>query len=688
MSTNYLFIFCSGFTFAVGGLNLVIGLSKLKDRSYLYFGLLSLFASLFLFSQISSIYDLIFVGFTDAVSIFTAAAFYALFVWFIGEYTGFKITKIQVAITFVLVIDVILYFLLKYSIVSRQLWELIANLTILSISLYGIVAGLKGLKEINILWKTIYLLMMIGLFMLTILVGLSQVFDIHLIFDPEGFVTLLDFFPVFFSIITGSKMSHDVVRSYQLDTEIKLKERKWSNLMENINLLVVELDKDRNINYVNSFFNKFTGFSMKELIGKNWFMFMNHDYQKSEVNGKIQNLFQGTEIQNPPNFIRSKSGTIKSVQWSNIHLYNLQGEIIGSMSIGADVTECEVALNQIKNLKAQLEKENLILKKEINWREYSSEIIGESDSLAYVLKRAIQVSITNSTVLLEGETGVGKELFANLIHRNSIRRHKPFIKVNCATLPKELIESELFGHEKGSFSGAIRTRLGRFELADRGTIFLDEIGELPIELQAKLLRVLQSGEFERIGSEQTEKVDIRVIAATNRDLQEDVKTGIFRQDLFYRLNVYPITIPPLRQRKKDIPILIRYFTNKIGKKIGRIIKHISKADLTTLGNYEWPGNIRELENIVERAIINSAGDTLEFDQDQIKSSMNSVNTHSQQVLNTSLSENQKAHIVSVLEDCEWKINGIEGAAYKLGMPPSTLRSKMKKLKIVRPNNLV
>lgn len=686
MSSNYLFIFCSGFTFAVGGLNLVIGLSNLKDRSYLYFGLLSLFASLFLFSQISSISDLIFAGFSDVTSIFWAASFYALFVWFIGEYTEFKKAKIQVAITIVLGIDVILYFLVKSSIITPQFWELVAHITILSISIYGIVAGVKGTMKINRLWKMIYFLMMVGLFFLTIIVGLHLAFGIQVILDPEGFVSL-DFFPVFFSILIGSKMSHDVVLSYQLDSTLKQKEREWSRLMETINLIIIELDLSGTVRWVNSFFWDFTGFHKKDIIRKNWFDILLIEGEKQEARAGFDKFIAGDKIPVYQNHIKTHSGNLKSIQWSNISLHDTDGNITGTLNIGADVTDRESTLKEIRHLKDQLEKENLLLKEEINWKDGANEIIGESDALMYVIKRSYQVSGTNSSVLLEGETGVGKELFANLIHRNSIRKHKPFIKVNCASLPKELIESELFGHEKGAFTGALKTRQGRFELADNGTIFLDEIGELPLDLQPKLLRVLQTGEFEHIGGEKTKKVDVRVIAATNKDLQHESNIGQFRQDLFFRLNVYPITIPPLRQHKEDIPILIRHFTEKIGRKIGRRIKQISRADILKLQDYDWPGNIRELENVLERAMISSEGDTIKLDDNQLKSSL------SRQIKNdvainsaSTLLDSQKTHITKVLEECDWKINGDEGAANRLGTPPSTLRSKMKKLNIKRPKN--
>jgi formate hydrogenlyase transcriptional activator len=384
------------------------------------------------------------------------------------------------------------------------------------------------------------------------------------------------------------------------------------------------------------------------------------------------------------NAIRTRNGAFKSIQWSNICIQDTNGKVFGSLSIGSDVTDRESSLAEIEKLKDQLEKENLQLREEVLSGNHSQDIIGQSDALKYVMKRALQVANTNSTVLLEGETGAGKELFANLIHNNSARRHKPFIKVNCASLPKELIESELFGHMKGSFTGAISNRQGRFELADEGTIFLDEIGELPLDLQPKLLRVLQTGEFERIGSEKTTKVDVRIITATNRDLEKESDEGKFRKDLFFRLNVYPITIPPLRQRKEDITLLVRHFTNKIGQKVGKRIKHISKADVKMLEDYSWPGNIRELENIIERAIINSSGEKLEIDKSQLRSSINRRQFEQGHENTTYLKVTEKNHIIEILQSCDWKINGKNGAAEKLGMPPSTLRSKMKKLNITRP----
>ncbi|MCK5704531.1 MAG: sigma 54-interacting transcriptional regulator, partial [Cyclobacteriaceae bacterium] len=279
----------------------------------------------------------------------------------------------------------------------------------------------------------------------------------------------------------------------------------------------------------------------------------------------------------------------------------------------------------------------------------------------------------------EGETGTGKELFAMAIHNRSPRRNKPFVKVNCAALPASLIESELFGHEKGAFTGAIQKQIGRFELAHHGTIFLDEIGEIPIELQSKLLRVLQEGEFERLGNPKTIKVDVRIIAATNRNLEKQIKKKSFRKDLYYRLNVYPITIAPLRDRISDITLLAEHFVKRFNLKLGKDIKIISKKTLKQLQNYAWPGNIRELENIIERAVIISSGSSLVVEQLQKPDFKTSGKL-------LPLAEYERQYIIKVLEKTYWRVDGQEGAARILDMHPETLRSRMRKLEGKRPNS--
>jgi transcriptional regulator with GAF, ATPase, and Fis domain len=304
-------------------------------------------------------------------------------------------------------------------------------------------------------------------------------------------------------------------------------------------------------------------------------------------------------------------------------------------------------------------------------------IIGESDSLRYVLSRVEQVSETDATVLLFGETGTGKELLAHAIHKRSRRRDRPFVIVNCAALPASLIESELFGRERGAFTGAHATQVGRFELANRGTLFLDEVGELPLELQPKLLRVLQSGELERLGSPRTIEVDVRLIAATNRDLVEEVRQGRFRRDLFYRLNVFPITVPSLRDRRQDIPLLVRHLVERHGRALRKPIDSVPQSVVQTLESYDWPGNIRELENVIQRAIIQSRGGTLELRDAWMPEAASSGG-------GTTLVEVERRHILHILEACRWRIEGQGGAAQLLALKSSTLRSRMLKLGITRP----
>ena len=333
------------------------------------------------------------------------------------------------------------------------------------------------------------------------------------------------------------------------------------------------------------------------------------------------------------------------------------------------------ALAEIEILKDRLEAENVYLRDQINIEYKHEEIIGQSESIGKVLLRVEQVAATSSTALITGETGTGKELIARAIHRLSSRKERAMIKLNCAALPATLIEAELFGHEKGAFTGASARQIGRFEAADGSTIFLDEIGELPMELQAKLLRVLQEGQFERLGSPKPVDVDARVIAASNRNLAQAVKEGKFREDLFYRLNVFPIPVPPLRERKEDISLLVWSMVKEFSQVFGKTIERIPKKNMEALERYRWPGNIRELRNMVERAMILNKGPILVIDVPDAAAGAVSPTM--------SLHEMERTHIVSVLERTGWRVRGSNGAAEILALKPTTLDSMIKKLGIAR-----
>jgi formate hydrogenlyase transcriptional activator len=394
------------------------------------------------------------------------------------------------------------------------------------------------------------------------------------------------------------------------------------------------------------------------------------------------------------------------------------GKSIGTLNIGsgkrneyseADVELLQEVANQIAlavanmrsyeeivELKARLEKENIYLQEEIRTEHNFEEIIGNSPALLAALRKVEQVAPTDSTVLIYGETGTGKELIARAIHDRSARKNRPLLKVNCSAISAGLVESELFGHVKGAFTGAFERHVGRFELADGGTIFLDEIGELPLGTQVKLLRVLQEREFEPVGSNRPVRVDVRVMAATNRNLQESIRAGDFRSDLFYRLNVFPIDVPPLRERRSDIPQLAMFFLARFAKKFGKDIEGMPQATVNCLASYSWPGNIRELQNIIERAVILSKSSVLELEPDLFpalmpadaspvagRSSEAAMPPAMSAPLPITLEEVERGHIVAVLNQTRGVVEGPHGAAKILGLHPNTLRHRMQKLGLKR-----
>jgi formate hydrogenlyase transcriptional activator len=371
-------------------------------------------------------------------------------------------------------------------------------------------------------------------------------------------------------------------------------------------------------------------------------------------------------------------------RWSQLFVERMQllSEILGAALYRTRPERAPgTNVDVIERLNTRLEADNAYLKEELKGYHDFDEIVGESPKLRLALTRLAQVAPMNSSVLLLGPTGTGKELFARALHERSRRHGRPLVRVNCAALPPTLVESELFGHEKGAFTGAVAMRQGRFELADGGTIFLDEIGDLTPEVQVKFLRVLQEGEFERVGSSRTKTVDVRVIAATHRNLEADVAAGRFRADLYYRLSVFPIHVPSLRDRSEDIPQLVWFFIHRNQRDLGRRITKVPQPVMDALMHHSWPGNVRELENVVERAMIASTGDTLQLDEALPFTGRSIVASESTDDLDAV----QRAHIEAILERCGWRINGTGNAAERLGIHPNTLRFRMKKLGVQTPS---
>ena len=482
------------------------------------------------------------------------------------------------------------------------------------------------------------------------------------------------------------------IKNAQLFEALKQLQQQNELILRSVGEGIYGLDLKGNTTFVNPSAAAILGWPPEDLLGKPQHDLIHHTRADGSPYPKeacpIYATFKDGLVHtvNDELFWR-QDGTSLPIEYTSTPIRDDENNLVGAVVTFRDITKrkqaekaLQDALSEVEQLKDRLQAENVYLQEEIKLEHNFDEIISISASFKKVLRNVEQVASTDATVLILGETGTGKELIARALHTLSPRKERPLVKVNCAALPANLIESELFGHERGAFTGAMSRKQGRFELANRGTIFLDEIGDLALELQSKLLRVLQEGEFERVGGTQTIKADVRVIAATNRNLEKAIQSGVFREDLFYRLNVFPITLPPLREHPEDIPILVNHFIKKVNARLGKKIATVPQKVMKTLQAYHFPGNVRELENIIERAIILTNDQTLRIDESFGAIEITPSSTKS----SGTLEEIERNHIVAVLEESNWRIEGQKGAALRLGLNANTLRSRMQKLGIKRP----
>jgi PAS domain S-box-containing protein len=455
--------------------------------------------------------------------------------------------------------------------------------------------------------------------------------------------------------------------------DIQTSEQELRSIVDAIPHTIVVLGPDGSPLYANRAVLDYTGLTIEEVMAPDSRLRMFHPDDVARLQDeRRQALARGVPFENEQR-ARRKDGEYR---WFLVRYHPLrdeQGRLIRWYATGTDIDDRKRAEERMRN-------ETLALREDIDRASMFEEIVGSSAALQRVLEQVAKVAKTDSTVLILGETGTGKELIARAIHKRSPRANRAFIRVNCAAIPPSLIASELFGHEKGAFTGAVQRRLGRFEAADGGTIFLDEIGDLPAETQIALLRVLQEREIERVGSSQPLNVDVRVLAATNRDLEAAVERGAFREDLYYRLNVFPIWIPPLRERGDDIPVLVEYLVERYGKKAGKTIRNIRKQTLELFQAYDWPGNVRELQNVIERAVVLCEGETFAIDESWLRGKAHHLSERTASPA-TTLADGERGVIEAALAACHGRISGPKGAATRLGIPRQTLESKIKALRI-------
>lgn len=472
--------------------------------------------------------------------------------------------------------------------------------------------------------------------------------------------------------LVGTSM--DVTERKHAEEAIRQREKELREVIQAMPSIALTNRKDGTLEFVNQRWQEFTGMSLEESEGSGW----HRAIHPQDLNGFLEKrrvaLASGSEYEGE---FRIRCGATREYRWFLSRVVPLWDEHGNILKWYGTVTD----IDDRKQAEERVQQENVALREEIDKSSMFEEIVGSSAALRRLLSRIAKVAPTDSTVLITGETGTGKELVARAIHKRSRRSSHAFVSMNCSSIPRDLIASELFGHEKGAFTGATQRRLGRFELADGGTIFLDEVGELPGETQVALLRVLQEREFERVGGNRPIRCDVRVIAATNRDLQLAIESGAFRSDLFYRLNVFPVETPPLRERPEDIPLLVTYFIDRFARRSGKVIRHISKKSLELLQSYPWPGNVRELQNVIERSVIVCESGTFSVDESWISSRSSAQGPLVPVGLSLMLATEEKQAIEAALRECRGRVSGDSGAAAKLNVPRSTLESRIRALKI-------
>lgn len=675
---DLLFVFFAGIALATG-LNYV-GFSVLEkgNRTELFFGLFACSAGIYYLSSAFSA--------PIVITLFFATAMFVLFPWYLAHQAEIIHKKLLVLIT-ALGAGYFLTVLFREFIGNPNLRYFFSYSVYLLSFLYCIlsVRAIRKKKEVPI-WPFV---VVTGYYFLFTAEEIA--YDSLREFLPWRKLisfAYLDLFPMIIIAFYLTLSIHDHWIKSSLEKEVLFYKNNLNTILNLTKKFVISLDNDGSIRFANSFFKEFFP-ADSQIKSTNITKYLPEDSADD-----FEKQILGSEKGRGELVTQLKTSRgLRTVTWSFVKLRGSGSKIERQyiLLFGTDISlqiesqeQLKSAYGQLEILKNKLQAENIQLRNDTMANTQYGNLIGKSPNFNYVLNRVDDVATLDVPVLVEGETGVGKEMIANAIHKKSHRSDNSFIKVNCAAIPVELIESELFGFEKGAFTGADRMKKGMFELAHNGTVFLDEIGELPLSVQPKLLRALQEGEIQRLGAEKVIKVNVRILAATNRNLQDEIEQGRFRSDLFYRINVFPITVPPLRKRKEDIPLLVHAFCDFFGTKYSKEIDHISESLMEDLINYSWPGNVRQLRNIIERAVITSSESVFKLASPlPLEANLTEEMEGAQYLISDfgTLESYEKNYITQVLEHCNWKISGKAGAANILDLPPSTLRSKMKKLGI-------